>query len=105
MRERPDLNLIPTLGLKVGTHRTDRAEPDGMLAPVHHFLGQGHWADAEGVLMTVEITFYDADTHARDRVEKPAAYAEANIPCTCWWTVPDPVGIELDTEQLKRYVR
>ncbi|MFI0238274.1 Uma2 family endonuclease [Streptomyces sp. NPDC016845] len=137
MQARPDLNLLPTLGLKVEAYRKGRAEPDGVLAPVDHFVGQGNWADAEGVLMTVEITSYDSDTHARDRVEKPAAYAEADIPVyllvdrdagtvvvhsgpdpehsryrdthTALFgervTLPDPVGIELDTEQLKRYVR
>ncbi|GAA2317323.1 Uma2 family endonuclease [Streptomyces kunmingensis] len=137
MQERPELDLTPTLGLKVEAYRKGRAEPDGVLAPVDHFVGQGNWADAEGVLMTVEITSYDSDTHARDRVEKPGAYAEAGIPVyllvdrdagtvvvhsnpdpehshyrdthTALFgervPLPDPVGIELDTEQLKRYVR
>ncbi|MFJ8826137.1 Uma2 family endonuclease [Streptomyces sp. NPDC102467] len=137
MQARPEFGLTPTLGLKVEAYRRGRAEPDGMLAPVDHFVGRGHWADAEGVLMTVEITSYDSDTHARDRVEKPAAYAEADIPVyllvdrdagaivvhsnpdpehshyrdthTALFgervRLPGPVGIELDTEQLKRYVR
>ena len=30
--------------------------------------------------MAVEITSYDSDTHKRDRIEKPRAYAEAGIP-------------------------
>ncbi|MGI5377027.1 Uma2 family endonuclease [Streptomyces sp. CA-251387] len=112
-----------------------RARPDGMLAPVDHFVGQGDWADPRGVPMAVEITSYDSDTHKRDRVEKPRAYAEAGIPVYLLIdrdnlsilvhsdpdpedgyrdihvvglggkvTLPDPVGIELDTEELKQYV-
>ena len=108
---------------------------DGVLAPVDHFVGQGEWADPRGVLMAVEITSYDSDTHKRDRIEKPRAYAEAGIPVYLLIdrdnlsilvhsdpdvedgyrdihvvrlggkvTLPDPVGIELDTEDLKQYV-
>ncbi|MEV3853998.1 Uma2 family endonuclease [Streptomyces sp. NPDC050095] len=137
MQARPDLDLNPTQGLKVEEYRKGRAEPDGVLTPVDHFIDQGDWAEADGVLMTVEVTSYDSDTHARDRVEKPAAYAAAGIPVyllvdrdagavvvhskpdaargeyrdihTALFgervRLPDPVGIELDTEQLKRYVR
>jgi Uma2 family endonuclease len=85
--------------------------------------------------MVVEITSHDSDTHNRDRVEKPRAYAEAGIPVYLLIdrdnlsilvhsaphpedgyrdihvvrlggqvVLPDPVGIELDTEDLKQYV-
>ncbi|MFJ8535655.1 Uma2 family endonuclease [Streptomyces sp. NPDC093591] len=135
MRARPDLDLNPLQGLKVEAYRKGRARPDGVLAPVDHFVGQGEWADPRGVLMAVEITSYDSDTHKRDRVEKPRAYAEAGIPVYLLIdrdnlsilvhsdpdledgyrdihvvrlggkvTLPDPVGIELDTEELKQYV-
>jgi Uma2 family endonuclease len=101
---------------------------------VGYFRGQGDWADHDGVLMAVEITSYDSDTHTHDRVEKPRVYAEAGIPVyllidrenlsTLVHTDPDPedgyrdihvirlggkvalpnpVGIELDTEELKQY--
>ncbi|MGC0376009.1 Uma2 family endonuclease [Streptomyces sp. SAI-229] len=80
MRARPELDLSPVQGLKVESYRKGRALPDAVLAPVAHFAGQGDWADIEGVLMTVEVTSFDSDTHARDRVEKPQAYAEAGIP-------------------------
>ncbi|MGW0335868.1 Uma2 family endonuclease [Streptomyces sp. NPDC003011] len=80
MQARPELDLNPTQGLKVEAYRNGRALPDGVLAPVGHFAGQGDWADADGVLMTVEITSYDSDTHDRDRLEKPRGYAEAEIP-------------------------
>ncbi|MFI2202849.1 Uma2 family endonuclease [Streptomyces sp. NPDC020192] len=132
---RPDLTLNTTgQGLKVEAYRKGRARPDGVLAPVGHFAGQGDWAETRGVLMAVEITSYDSDTHHRDRVEKPRAYAEAGIPVYLLIdrgnlsilvhtdpdpedgyrdihvvrfggkvTLPDPVGIELDTEELKQY--
>ncbi|GGW96183.1 Uma2 family endonuclease [Streptomyces chryseus] len=137
MQARPDLDLNPTQGLKVEEYREGRARPDGVLAPVDHFDGQGDWGDPEGVLMTVEITSYDSDTDRRDRHEKPPAYAAAGIPVhllidrdACTVTVfsepdpdgggyrdshtvkfgarvslPAPVGMELDTERLKKYVR
>ncbi|MFE9020504.1 Uma2 family endonuclease [Streptomyces sp. NPDC007808] len=135
MRARPELDLNPLQGLKVEAYRKGRARPDGVLAPVDHFVGQGDWADPRGVLMAVEITSYDSDTHRRDRVEKPRAYAEAGIPVYLLIdrdnlsilvhsdpdledgyrdihvvrlggkvALPDPVGIELDTEELKQYV-
>ncbi|MEV8431552.1 Uma2 family endonuclease [Streptomyces sp. HUAS 31] len=134
MRARPELDLNPLQGLKVEAYRQGRARPDGVLAPVDHFVGQGDWADPHGVLMAVEITSYDSDTHNRDRVEKPRAYAEAGIPVYLLIdrdnlsvlvhsdpdledgyrdihvvrlggrvALPDPVGIELDTEELKLY--
>ncbi|MGW1877805.1 Uma2 family endonuclease [Streptomyces sp. NPDC001975] len=133
---RPDLTLNPTgRGLKVEAYRRGRAKPDAVLAPTGHFNGKGDWAGPEGVLMAVEITSYDSDTHNRDRVEKPKAYAEAGIPVYLLIdrdalsilvhsdpdpedgyrdihvvklgakvTLPDPVGIELDTEELRDYL-
>lgn len=133
---RPDLTLNTTgQGLKVEAYRKGRVRPDAVLAPVGHFNGQGEWADPDGVLMAVEITSYDSDTHKRDRVDKPRAYAEAGIPVYLLIdrdnlsilvhsnpdpedgygdihvvrlggkvALPDPVGIELDTEGLKRWV-
>ncbi|MGS2588884.1 Uma2 family endonuclease [Streptomyces hebeiensis] len=123
------------LGLAIETYRNGRAKPDAVLAPESTFAGQGDWADPARVLMAVEVTSYDRDTDRRDRKEKPAAYAATGIPvyllidrdhCTITVhsdptpdgygylqvadfgkkvTVPDPVGIELDTEELKNYVR
>ncbi|MEU8989463.1 Uma2 family endonuclease [Streptomyces sp. NPDC048558] len=134
MRARPELDLNPLQGLKVEAYRQGRDRPDGVLAPVDHFVGQGDWADPHGVLMAVEFTSYDSDTHNRDRVEKPRAYAGAGIPVYLLIdrdnltvlvhsdpdledayrdihvvrlggkvTLPDPVGIDLDTEELKLY--
>ncbi|MFJ2894120.1 Uma2 family endonuclease [Streptomyces sp. NPDC087218] len=127
--------LFAAQGLYVGSYRRGNARPDGALAPLDTFVGQGEWADPAGVLMVVEVTSYDEDTDRRDRVEKPRAYAETGIPVyllidrdTCEVKVhsqpdgvryeqvvtvpygktvelPDPVGIELDTEPLKSWVR
>lgn len=55
-------------GLKVDSYRKGRARPDGILAPIDHFAGQGEWADPQGVLAVVEVTSWDFDTNARDRV-------------------------------------
>lgn len=133
---RPELTLNVTgQGLKVEAYRGGRARPDAVLAPVGYFNTQGDWADADGVLMVVEITSYDSDTHKRDRVEKPQAYGQAGIPVyllidrdyhsVCVHsepdpkigyrdihvvkfgskvTLPDPVGIGIDTEQLKDHI-
>jgi Uma2 family endonuclease len=131
MQQRPQWDLHIGQGLKVATYRKGRAIPDGTLAPVAHFVGAvGEWADPNGVLMTVEITSYDRDTSQRDRVEKPLAYAESEIPVYLLIdrdnreviafsepvggiyterhgvafgkrvVLPEPVGIELDTQQL-----
>ncbi|WP_046497220.1 Uma2 family endonuclease [Streptomyces odonnellii] len=123
------------LGLLVGTYRKGHARPDAVLAPQGAFVGQGTWADPAGVLMTVEVTSYDSDTDRRDRKEKPAAYAAAGIPVYLLIdrdhdtvtvhsdpsadgysvrhvvdfgtkvVLPGPVNIELDTEELKTFVR
>ncbi|MGW2020701.1 Uma2 family endonuclease [Streptomyces decoyicus] len=134
IQSRPELWLYPDQGLKVQEYRSGRARPDGGLAPSGAFVGQGEWADPDPVLMIVEVTSYDSDTDQRDRVEKPRAYAETAIPLyllidrqACQVVVhsepdgaryenvhtvqfgktvhlPDPVGITLETEQLKDWV-
>ena len=134
LQHRPELDLFTTgRGLKVETYRKGRARPDGVLAPVGHFLTAGEWADPEGVLMTVEITSHDQDTNQRDRVDKPRAYAESGIPVYLLIDrgagmvtvfsepvdgayqdrhtaafgkcveLPEPVGFALDTETLKEW--
>ncbi|MFD5965904.1 Uma2 family endonuclease [Streptomyces sp. NPDC060311] len=135
LSQRPELWLDSRQGLGVGRHGEGRARPDGSLVPSHAFAGSGEWADPAPVLMVVEVTSYDSDTDRRDRVDKPRAYAETGIPVyllidrdTCevkvhsrpdggrYETVqtlsfgkevalPEPVGICLDTEPLKNWVR
>ncbi|WP_458085373.1 Uma2 family endonuclease [Streptomyces malaysiensis] len=130
----PDLWLHDQ-GLKVETYRNGHARPDGTLAHSDAFVGQGEWADAEPVLMVVEVTSYDSDTDRRDRVEKPRAYAETGIPVYLLvdreagevtvfsepdgvryettktvpfgkpLTLPAPVGVTLNTEPLQGWVR
>ena len=85
--------------------------------------------------MVVEVTSYDTDIDKRDREEKPRAYAQTDIPVyllierdSCerllysepedgayasltrrpfgkTVELPDPVGVSLDTEPLKDWVR
>ncbi|WP_251015321.1 Uma2 family endonuclease [Streptomyces sp. ISL-99] len=133
MQHRPDLGLYPEQGLLIDTYRKGRARPDGALAPIGHFAGQEEWAHPNGVLMLVEITSHDSDTHRRDRIEKRGAYATDGIPVYLLIDrdnhtltvfsrpkhgryeehpsyaygdtvpLPDPVGITLDTERLKDF--
>ncbi|MBE4735249.1 Uma2 family endonuclease [Streptomyces caniscabiei] len=133
MQHRPELWLYGDRGMKVEEYRKGRARPDGLLAPFGFPMGHGDWSDTEGVLMVVEVTSHDSDTHQRDRVEKPDGYAAAGIPVyllidrdDCSVVVfnqpeggryqheekfafgatvklPDPVNISLDTEHLKEY--
>ncbi|MEU5524244.1 Uma2 family endonuclease [Streptomyces sp. NPDC047860] len=131
MQHRPELWLYAERGMKVEAYRRGRARPDGVLAPFGFAKGHGDWSEAEGVLMTVEVTSHDADTHQRDRVEKPGGYAAAGIPVYLLVDredrtvtvfsdpedgryrlqvnkpfgavidLPDPVNITLDTEPLE----
>jgi len=134
MRARPDLDLYQGRGLKVERYRKGHARPDAVLAPEAHFAGSGEWADPDGALMAVEVTSYDSDTNKRDRHDKPTAYGASGIPFyllidrdNCSITlysdpapdggyrtsvtksfgltlsIPD-LGIDLDTEELKKYV-
>ncbi|WP_370098720.1 Uma2 family endonuclease [Streptacidiphilus sp. MAP12-20] len=135
IQARPELWLFPEQGLLVQGYRNGHARPDGVLAPSEALAGQSEWASADGVLLVAEVTSYDRDTDRRDRVEKPRAYAETGIPVyllidrdTCEVVVfadpdgtryetvrrlpfgrpvelPAPVGILLDTEPLKDWVK
>ncbi|MFF3624653.1 Uma2 family endonuclease [Streptomyces sp. NPDC002467] len=135
MQHRPELWLHPGQGIKVEEYRAGRAIPDAALAPSGAFAGQGEWVDPDPVLMVVEVTSWDSDTDRRDRIEKPRAYAATGIPVyllidrdKCEVSVhsepdgrryetvrtlpfgkdvslPDPVGITLQTEPLKDWVR
>lgn len=126
--------LFPEQGIHVETYRKGNARPDGSLAPMEAFAGQGEWAEPDEVLMTVEVTSTDSDTNQRDRNDKPRAYAETGIPVYLLVDrdsqevrvysepgngqyrqvrtvpfgeavlLPDPVGIALDTEPLKSWV-
>ncbi|GLV99612.1 Uma2 family endonuclease [Streptomyces lavendulae] len=135
MQYRPELWLHPGQGIKAQEYRAGRAIPDAAVAPSKAFVGQGDWVDPDPILMAVEVTSWDSDTRRRDHVEKPRAYAETRIPvyllidrAKCEVSVysqpngqryesvhvvaygkdvelPDPVGITLQTEVLKDWVR
>lgn len=135
IQARPDLWFYAERGLAVETYRAGRAKADGLLTEGPSFLDDKDWADPAPVLLVIEVTSADADTNQRDRVEKPRAYAESDIPVyllidrdshevvvhsdpdgTRYETVsrrpfgkpvllPEPVGITLDTEPLKNWVR
>ncbi|MEU8923932.1 Uma2 family endonuclease [Kitasatospora sp. NPDC048545] len=134
IQARPELH-VHDQGLKIEGYRGGFARPDGTLADAGAFVGRGDWATTEDVLMVTEVTSFDSDTDRRDRVEKPRAYAEAGIPVHLLIDrdsaevvvhsqpdgvryesvrtlpfgrtvrLPDPVGISLDTEPLKNWVR
>ncbi|WBP89724.1 Uma2 family endonuclease [Kitasatospora cathayae] len=134
LKARPEL-FLHHHGLKVQRSQEGRACPDGTLAPSGAFMGMGAWVDAGAVLMVVQVTDAEVEADHRARVEKPRAYAETGIPVYLlidrdsaevvvhsrpdgvrYETVqplpfgktvhlPDPVGISLDTEPLKNWVR
>jgi Uma2 family endonuclease len=130
VRHDPRMGLYADRGLAVKSYWHGRVVPDGTYAPKGHFLGAGSWADPAGVTMTVAVTSSDDDINQRDRIDKPRAYAESGIPVYLLIdrdrrevsihsdpqdgaygeqhvvpfgktvTLPEPVGIELDTQQL-----
>ncbi|MEU4117334.1 Uma2 family endonuclease [Kitasatospora sp. NPDC028055] len=134
IQARPEL-YVHDQGLKLQGYQGGFARPDGTLADADAFVGHGEWATTEQVLMVAEVTLFESDTDRRDRVEKPRAYAETGIPVYLLidrdsaevivhsqpdgvryetvQTLPfgrsvrlsDPVGITLDTEPLKNWVR
>ncbi|MFG2329676.1 Uma2 family endonuclease [Streptomyces sp. NPDC048604] len=138
MQQRPELAFYPEQELRVETYRKGRAIADGALAPVDHFVASPRpelWGDPKGVLMVVEVTSRDRDTHRRDRIEKRDGYAASEIPVHllidrdadslvvfseprngfyqeraaypfgATVPLPGPVDITLETEKLKEYAR
>jgi hypothetical protein len=76
----PDLWFYPEQGLRIEPYRTGRARPDGVLARAAAFVGDGEWAAADDVLLAVEVTSFDRDSHRRDCENRVLAYAETDIP-------------------------
>ncbi|SUA80824.1 Uncharacterized protein conserved in cyanobacteria [Nocardia otitidiscaviarum] len=134
-QQRPDLSIYPGNELKVEAYRGGRAIPDAVIAPKRSFAGQPLWKNPDPVLLAAEVTSFDSDTDRRDRVQKPRAYAETGIPVyllidrdaaevvvysrpvrSVYSSIirlpfgervelPEPIGITLDTEPLKDFVR
>ncbi|MFI1363110.1 Uma2 family endonuclease [Streptomyces griseochromogenes] len=133
MQHRPDLRVYGESGVKTEAYRKGRARTDGAVAPKGHFKGHREWSASDGILVAVEITSHDRDTHQRDRIDKPVGYATVDIPVCLlidrdnrtvvvysepkdgryqqsssypWGStveLPPPMGITLDTEELKDY--
>ncbi|MGR3936396.1 Uma2 family endonuclease [Streptomyces sp. BRA346] len=133
LEQRPDLSLYPYRGLKTETRREGRVRSDAVLAPRRHIVGHGEWSDPAGMLMAVEVTTRNPDVDRSLRGLKRDGYAAADIPVyllidrdDCTVTVhgdpkdakyrslttrpygqavalPDPIGLTLDTEELKAY--
>ncbi|HEX5568326.1 MAG TPA: Uma2 family endonuclease [Streptomyces sp.] len=131
LAQRPELRLYPEQGLIVEEYGRGRARPDGALAPRRYFAGQGEWADPSGVLMAVEVTSTrpqrdrgeKPDGYAaagipvyllidRERQElvvhsRPEKGRYRDVHTTTGLgeelRLPDPVGIVLETEQLKEF--
>jgi Uma2 family endonuclease len=133
MTHRSDLRVYGESGVKTEAYRKGRARTDGAIARKGHFKGHGEWSASNGILLVVEITSRDRDTHQRDRVDKPLGYAAVDIPIYLlidrdnstvvvysepdegryqqiesfpWGSpvaLPDPLGFTLDTEELKDY--
>ncbi|MFG3406828.1 Uma2 family endonuclease [Streptomyces sp. NPDC048142] len=128
-QQQPELRLYRERGLRIGGDRNGRARPDGTLARVGRFSGDGEWSSPDRLLMTVDVASCD-DSH-----EKACGYAAAGIPLCLLIDrrsgafavrsepdtvryrrqrlydlgeavpLPHPVGITLDTEELKNYAR
>ncbi len=60
-------------GLRIGTNGDGNARPDGVLAPIEAFVGQGEWASPDDVLLVVEVTSYDEDTDRPPRPRREAS--------------------------------
>ncbi|SHN02082.1 Putative restriction endonuclease [Cryptosporangium aurantiacum] len=133
LQHRPGLWLYPARGLRVKAYRNGHAKPDGALAPEGSF-GPGEWADADHVLMVLEVTSYDADTDKRDPRVRAArirrdrhsgisadrsgggrgsshsapedgVYATlVRRPFGKSVELPEPVGIVFETEPLKEWI-
>lgn len=135
LQQRPELGLYPEQGLVVEGWHAGRVKPDGALAPIGTFAGQGEWALPDQVLMTAEVPARNHDADRRERYEKGCGYARSGIPVflvidrdsdtltvysdlrdgrycqrrtySYGATVglPAPVAITLHTEKLKDYAR
>ncbi|MEV4875971.1 Uma2 family endonuclease [Streptomyces cyaneofuscatus] len=129
VQQQPELRLYRERGLRIGGDRNGRARPDGTLARVGRFAGDGPWSSPDRILMTVDVAPSD------DAPEKVCGYAAAGIPLRLLIdrrsgtfavrsrpdsaryrhqrlydvgeavALPHPVSITLDTEELKNYTR
>lgn len=83
------VGLVPVTAVGVAINHRNTLEPDVLLLrrPV---AGDSHYFDAEHVVLAVEVV--SAGTRRRDRLEKPADYADAGIP-HYWRIEQNPVHV------------
>ena len=129
-----DLWFYAEQGLRIEEYRGGRARPDGVLARPAAFVGHGEWAEPDSVVLALEVTSFDRDSHRRDCEDKVRAYAETEIPIYllidrarakvtvysdpvdgkyegvntyemgATVVLPAPVSLELDTEPLLEWI-
>lgn len=89
LRQKAPLELAPVVAVGVAINHRNTLEPDVLLLrrPV---VGESHYFDAEQVVLAVEVV--SAGTRRRDRLEKPADYADAGIP-HYWRIEQNPVHV------------
>lgn len=89
LRQHAPSDLAPATAVGVAINHRNTLEPDVVLLrrPV---LGDNHYFDAEQVLLAVEVV--SPGTRRRDRLEKPADYADAGVP-HYWRIEQNPVHV------------
>jgi hypothetical protein len=124
-RHQPELRLHRGRGLKVETCGAGRARPDGVLAPREHFTGAAEWAEPGGVLMVAELArdgypdaYAAAGIPVHLRIDRVAASVTVSAGADTGAgryrysatrlfgavvKLPEPVGVTLETRELKGF--
>jgi Uma2 family endonuclease len=85
-----------TLGIEIRISRRRAFVPDIMVVTTEAAARGKHHVTPEDVLLAVEVV--SPNSHAMDRVTKPALYAEAGIPF--YWRVETDGGIVVHTHRI-----
>ncbi|MGC4809429.1 Uma2 family endonuclease [Micromonospora sp. DT228] len=89
LRQHAPLDLSPATAIGVAISHRNTLEPDVVLLR-RPLVGTSHYFDAEQVMLAVEVV--SPGTRRRDRLEKPADYADAGIP-HYWRIEQNPVHV------------
>ncbi|WP_327032950.1 Uma2 family endonuclease [Micromonospora ureilytica] len=89
LRQHAPLDLSPATAVGVALNHRNTLEPDVVLLR-RPLVGTSHYFDAEQVMLAVEVV--SPGTRRRDRLEKPADYADAGIP-HYWRIEQNPVHV------------
>ncbi|MEU8217450.1 Uma2 family endonuclease [Micromonospora taraxaci] len=89
LRQHAPLDLSPATAVGVVINHRNTLEPDVVLLR-RPLVGTSHYFDAEQVMLAVEVV--SPGTRRRDRLEKPADYADAGIP-HYWRIEQNPVHV------------